>query len=358
MESEPDLADVELLLEAIKGRQKLPRAFATALQLITEAGKETTERIFFDYGGPSAWAAYKLTKRSADCTGHVSGKGKRQRLITRLEGSTVESRQRLARELAVAIAPSERVRIERILKSIKRARRRADGRDSSVESLQSTGYQVDAVDNQTASIPPTPNRPSAPPSYCQPRPSNNREAALAPAEIFSSNQHVLADASVSACMQLFPTYLAGAIRRNLKMDNTFVAAAVAIALPYRQWTGCMMRLEVISSKVNHIAWELFGAQLEVDKGYRYIYLPGGSRVAPDPRLVLKGCRFSPLRQFFGTQVAEAILATRLCQRDIQEGRDQTSCISMTLTSDLDGSAEIYILLRLKEGALLRDKLYA
>lgn len=360
MESEPDPEDVNLLLEAVKGRQKLPRAFATALQSITEARTETTERIFFEYGGPSGWAAYSLMKRSVDSTGHVSGRGKRQRLVQRLESSTVESRQTLAKELAAAITPEERVRIEGVLVSTDACRSRSDGRQSSMESSPSIGNRAEAINDRTASIPPTPNRPSAAPPIRDSAKHREVPPTLSITDLaygFSDNQHVLADASVSECMQLFPIYLAGAIRRDTRMDNTFVAA-VAMTLPYRQWTGCLMRLEVISSKINHIAWELFGAHLEVDEGCRYIYLPGGSKAAPGPRLILRGCRLSALRQFFGTQVAEAVLATRICQRDIKEGRDQTSCISMIVTSDLDGSAEIYIQLRLKEGALLRQRLYA
>ena len=48
----------ERAIELIGERQVFPRALATALLAINEAGQESTGRIFFDCGGPSIWAAY------------------------------------------------------------------------------------------------------------------------------------------------------------------------------------------------------------------------------------------------------------------------------------------------------------
>lgn len=119
-----------------------------------------------------------------------------------------------------------------------------------------------------------------------------------------------------------------------------------------------MTVEVTSSKIDHIARELFGAHLEAEDGFRYLYLSGGAMATPGPRLFLKGCRLDVLRPFFGGHVADAIRATQACQRDIEEGRDYTSCVSMAINHAADLPAQVSATLRLKEGALLRDRLYA
>lgn len=350
MTSELNPEDLDLLVESVKDRQKFPRTFARSLRAVTEADPETTERIFYDSGGPSGWAAYVLTKRSAANTGHVSGKGRRQRLIARLEEQTAESRRALARQLAMALE-SDRARIERVLETIVQHARRSryHRRQSSMES-SGADNRLDTPD--TLAVASSTRTLGLPRSISA---TSMRDAA----EYFSEHWHVLTNASVSECIRIFPTYLAGAIKRYTQQDNTdAVVAAVSITLPYCGWTGCLMRIEVVSSKIDHLARELFGVHLEVDDGFRYIYLPGGSRVAPDPRLALRDCRLGLLRQIFGSPVADAILATQMCQRDMKEGRDYTSCVSMVIPSAMDGTAKIYALLRLKDGALLRDRLFS
>lgn len=118
-----------------------------------------------------------------------------------------------------------------------------------------------------------------------------------------------------------------------------------------------MKLEVISSKVQYIARELFGAHLEVDNGRLYFYLSGGSRVLPDPRLILRDCRIDALQPLLGSTITDAILATQECQVDLNEGRDCTKCVTMVFFRTAAEGAEIYALLGLEDGAKLRDKLY-
>lgn len=64
-------------------------------------------------------AAYILTKRSVDNTGHISGEmpaGRRQRLSVRLEEQPAEAPRALARQLTIVLEP-ERARIERALET-------------------------------------------------------------------------------------------------------------------------------------------------------------------------------------------------------------------------------------------------
>lgn len=341
----PDPEDINLLVQATKNRQKLPRNFAHGIQTVATADPHSTERIFLDCGGPSAWVAYALTKRSADNTGHVTGRGKRQRLVARIETQSIDTRQAIARQLATALE-DDRARIERILETTaQHARRSRQGRQSSVDS--SLADTVDAADVIEANSP-DPTHTPLPRALDRPN--------LSTREPFLETGHIIINASVSKCTQLFPTYLAGAIRRNIG-PNYNVTAAVSMVLPHGDFSECIMKVEVTSSKIEHIARELFGAHFEIEDGSRYLYLPGGCVATPEPRLVLRGCRLDALPLFFGAVVSSAIRAAKDCQRDIKEGREHTRGVSMGINSAADSFAEVYAVLRLKEGALLRDMLF-
>lgn len=340
----PDPEDIDLLVEAAKSRQKLPRSFADGLQKLTSAEPTSTERIFFDCGGPSAWVAYALTKKSADNTGHVSGKGRRQRFLARIDTQSIETRKAFANQLAVALE-DDRERIERVLETtVQHARRNRLGRQSSVES--------------SAAEAETPERMIVPPAQTLDRPyTQSRDSSMNNAADYFDNGHALVNASITECIQLFPPYLAGAIKRKTGTGGN-VNAAVSMLLPSLGQAGCIMKIEVISSKIDHIARELFGAHLEIDNTSRYLYIAGGSMVIPDPRLILKGCRVDILRPFFGASVADAVSATAACRKEIQEGRNHTTSVSMAINRAADCPAELYAALRLKEGALLRARLFA
>lgn len=361
MTSEPNPEHVELLVELIGERQIFPRALGKALLAINEAGQETTGRIFFDCGGPSTWAAYYLTKWTLENTGNVSKRGRRLRMLSLIEEQPVEARRALATQLTTALEP-DRARIEGRLQTstyhLRRNRRGPPRRESPTAVMN----HADIPDILTPVSPTqaSDRRPSvaSPVFRGDPSPAPQALDLRNMAQYFSAPGHALGHAAISECTRLFPTYFAGAIKRYPLPDNADVmAAAVSITLPHPGWTGCLMRIEVVGSKVDHIAQELFGVHCEVEDGCRYIYLPGGSKAAPDPRLVLRDCRLSPLHHFFGARVADAILTTPTCQMDIKEGRDHTICVSMVVPFSLDDTGEIYALLCDGDAALLRDSLY-
>ncbi|CAN8096755.1 unnamed protein product [Discula destructiva] len=344
----PDPEDISVLLEATKNRQKLPRDFARGIQSVSRADPNSTERIFYDCGGPSAWLAYALTKKAAEHTGHVSGRGKRQRLIAHIEAQSVEGRHAIAKELTTALEDDRR-RIERIIEVAQYNNRSRPGRQSSVESSlvdAADAARLDSLEPAGLSSTPPLDRLNV----------STRELRLTVAASYFDIGHVFAHASISGCTQLFPSYLAGAVRRTTGPDNR-ASAAVSIALPDCTRTECIMRVEVKSSKIEYIARELFGAHLEAEDGSRHLYLPEGSVVIPEPRLVLRGCRIDALPLFFGTLVSNAIRASQACQKDIKEGRQHTGCVSMGIDRATESFAEIYTALRLKEGALLRETLF-
>ena len=366
MTFKPDPSYIKLLVEIIQGRQKFPRALSVALLEVEEASHETTGRIFFDYGGPTTWASYFQTKWAIDNTANLVGRGKRLRMISWLEEQPIEVQQAFARHLASALE-HERERIEGILETATYHASRHRQRQSNLESCATAPDHTNTPDTPILASPTLASpigvsgfRPSAawPPFRGDLSPAPQAMDLRNMAQYFSEPGHALVHAVISECTRLFSPYFAGAIRRYpLPQNADIMAAAVSITLPRPGWTACLMRIEVIGSKINHIAQELFDVHIEVEDGCRYIYLPGGSTVSPDPRLILRDCRLDRLHRFFGARVADAIRTTPTCQMDIKEGRDNTSCVSMAIPSDVDDTGDIYALLCQSDAELLRESLY-
>lgn len=352
-----DPEDVGILLGAIKTRQKLPRTLVSDLEAVEHLEKENTERIFFDCGGRPAWLAYALTKRAAGSTGHVPGRGKRQRLISRLQLSPFESRRSLAVQLNAALGPDQRATVDRLLENmihhahLQRNRRRTQG--SRESSMTTENQQETSEDHMIISANITSPISSATPSYTDKPP---QISMLRAAEYFSEHGHVLVDASVVECIEIFPFYLANAIRKRPSSKGIH-SAAISITLPCGEWMDCLMRIEVMGTKVDQIARDIFGAYMEAEDDHRVILNPDGSHHTPYPSLLLSGCLLSTIRPFFGTQIADGVVATRRCQEEMMNRQDRTSSVIMTIPGAIGTTAEIYILLRLKEGALLRERLF-
>lgn len=354
--SDPDPDDIALLVDIVKNCQKFPRELAQALQVVENAQPETPERIFFDCGGSSAWAAYALVKRAAKKTGHVPGRRKTQRLMTRLEHQTVEAHRLWATQLATALEP-DRTRNDTRLHTLVRQPGRERHTRRSRHQKRADAAGGPEISETASPSPRTEARLSPFPGIVDLSPIQTPNLDSSE-EFFSEQGHVLSGASVLECTKLFPSYLAGAVKRYPRPRNAgAIAAAVSIWLPHRGWSGCLLKIEVISSKIDYIARELFGAHLEAENGCRYIYLSEGSRVVPNPRLTLRDCRIDMISPILGSTIADAILPTEACQADLNEGRDRTGCVTMVVSQFADKEAEVYALLDLENGAMLRDKLY-
>lgn len=276
--------------------------------------------------------------------------------MTRLERQTVEAHRLWATQLAAALEP-DRARIETRLHTLVRQQGREQHTRRSRHQNRADIAGRPEIEETASPSPRTEARLSPIPGMADLSPIQTPDLENAE-EFFSEQGHVLSSASVLECTRLFPSYLAGGIKRYLRPNNAGAfAAAVSMWLPQHGWSGCLLKVEVMSSKIDYIARELFGAHLEAENGCRYIYLSGGSRVVPNPRLTLRGCRIDMLPLILGSVIADAILATQACQTDIKEGRDRTGCVTMVVSRAADKEAEVYALLDLEKGVVIRDKLY-
>lgn len=280
-------------------------------------------------------------------------------LLAQLERETVDARRQWATRLATALE-AHRTHIETVLE-ISRARQ-PPRRHNAAEirgSHDDTGRETDAepVAPSLSGTQLEARRLAPLPVAADPPPRQTPDMANAP-EFFCEQSGFVGNASVLECTRLFPAYLAGAIKRYPNpSDAGAFTAGVSISLPRDVWSGCLIKFEVISSKVGYIARELFGAHLEMDDGCHYFYLSGGSRVLPDPRLILRDCRMDVLPSLFGSTITDAIMATEEYQNDLKEGRDCTKCITMTVFRTAVQGADIYAMVDLNHGVMLRERLY-
>ncbi|KAH8744824.1 hypothetical protein F5883DRAFT_529760 [Diaporthe sp. PMI_573] len=117
---------VELLLWEVGKRERIPPAAQRRLTKVYTANKNSTERIFLDYGGLSACIAYLFTQYTVeDVKGKQPKKVERKGLVTILDRLSTKNRQAAAEQLMAALKPVAKD----LEKWIRRSRRREIKRD-------------------------------------------------------------------------------------------------------------------------------------------------------------------------------------------------------------------------------------
>ncbi|KAK5995961.1 hypothetical protein PT974_04381 [Cladobotryum mycophilum] len=201
-----------------------------------------------------AWFAYFLTKHGAESHSHFVGKAECRRLMYLLaeeERADGDHIKLLAAHVNQSISPPAREKVLCLYEKSIRPLQTSDDRASQ--------HCLADEAKHFRSAQPTPG--------------------------------VLVNASLSATARLLPSYLAGAVKRIPKPENesNSLVAAVSIIISdalFVDSAWCQIALEVTENKVEHIAETLFGAHLETTAELRYLYLPGGTRVLPNPILTL------------------------------------------------------------------------
>jgi hypothetical protein len=178
----------------------------------------------------------------------------------------------------------------------------------------------------------------------------------------SSSRFYLGNPPVLRVSSLFPTFLAGAIRRySPNGSGSAWTAAITMSFPdissFGNKIGSMMSLEITSNKVERLASTLFGAAIESTDEYRYLIQPTGLRVIPCPDLVLRGCRRDVISEVFGHDVETAIKASPAYREEAEQGNPLTECVTMTVSNRAEDGAVINLSLDQKEGVRVRMKLY-
>ncbi|KAG6358164.1 hypothetical protein INS49_014048 [Diaporthe citri] len=366
--------------------QRQPYRFLENVRTASSAPSHDTSRIFLD-SGFKAWVAYFVGKPT---TANADGQALRRRQFAALDRLSVSERKGFAVKvnevlphptvatLILSMERDARMPNSAVASLVPSKRPRAEHDDfglSSSSAYPSPGYSQSLGDNLQATADSAPLADAA---------VNNLMSAWTPrhydfAPTFSSTDHCprslqlstdtsrgTIDASTSPEaetltgadipeLDLFPEYLAGAIRRY---DTTPKTAAVSIQFPANSIgdVNCIMIIEVLPNKVERLASLLFNAHLETDGNERELILPGGLCVVPTR---LQGSPLESVTHVFGSTTAAALESAPYRKIEVAESgsRVATRCITMTECSDAKKGALIKVTLGRREASKIYEKLF-
>ncbi|KIW37736.1 uncharacterized protein PV06_09732 [Exophiala oligosperma] len=330
-------------------RKKTPYGLDGALAEASTAGPDVTTRIFLT-AGFSAWIAYFLASTGE---GHYEGRHAQLQAITTFNQLSIEERTLVAKRVAETVPhPTVKHAIDKMLQEPKRRRLLSQTSDREVRAQPNLTSPVHSLDSAAVSLlSPTRRNLTPVPDLSQNVIGLNS----------SQHQQVLSHASLQGTADLFPEYMSGAIRRDAIQINgiTRWKAAVTMAFPYVGKVDSLMSLAIKETKVEHIAMALFNVHVEVESAVqaRQVVMQDGVRLMPNPEITLLGVQSEAIKKLFGLDIYNAIKASRVFQEELEQGTRATRCVSMIIPSNPRFEAIINLNLGLKEGSLVKNKLY-
>jgi hypothetical protein len=152
---------------------------------------------------------------------------------------------------------------------------------------------------------------------------------------------------------VFPLYMCGAVsklgdRANLTM--TFPADESGKI-------DCLMSLVILPNKVQHIARELFGTNLEIDGNIWYVIQENGGRLLPGPELHLQGAQDKAINKLLGNNVSSAIKGSPIRREEVREAILATSCVTLIITRSPQEGAVLNLNLEIGEGFRIKRTLF-
>lgn len=175
----------------------------------------------------------------------------------------------------------------------------------------------------------------------------------------SELDQVLINASLEETTQLFPASLSDSIRRIPDPEDAdILVASVVMSFPgIPSGVQCQMTLDIVPNRVDNLARNLFGVQLETHAGLRYICLPECCQVVPNPKFILRGCRHDVISEILGREVTTAIRENPVYRDELKQRRSRTGCVWMVISHDANEAAEICMSMEFWEGTVIRSRLY-
>ncbi|KAK3371618.1 hypothetical protein B0T24DRAFT_629705 [Lasiosphaeria ovina] len=177
-----------------------------------------------------------------------------------------------------------------------------------------------------------------------------------PAFASTRGQRVIERASLHGIAKVFDEYMCSAIRRVAVQNE--IKAAVTTVLPL--WGGpvdCLMSLDICELEVKQLAMALFNAKVTwVGQGLHLVLKEGSTVSIPScSEATLKGVQDEAIIEVFGPEIREAIWESPVRNRELEEGKHLTECISMIVTQN---GAIINLSLGLERCLQLQNILYS
>ncbi|KIW76173.1 hypothetical protein Z517_10919 [Fonsecaea pedrosoi CBS 271.37] len=110
---------------------------------------------------------------------------------------------------------------------------------------------------------------------------------------------------------LFPEYMCSAVKKAGDQ------AQVEMAFPYTLRMVCMS-LVILSSKIQHVAMELFGIHVESEDGYRVVIQGNGRRLMPQLELVILGAPDGAISKLLGSDMGNFIKVSPARKKELKQ----------------------------------------
>jgi hypothetical protein len=149
---------------------------------------------------------------------------------------------------------------------------------------------------------------------------------------------------------LFPINLHSAIQQH---DNK---ADVSITFPPRD--DCILRLAILPNKIQNLAMELFGLNVEIDGSLRYVRSTKGRKSIPQPALREQGIETHVISGLFGFVIQQGIESSSIRRKETRNGfLSLTACGEMELSKNSAECAYLYITIGTDVGITVHSQLF-
>ncbi|TWU70386.1 hypothetical protein ED733_000176 [Metarhizium rileyi] len=349
--TDTDPNDVTWLFDRVSNHERSPKGLADAWPLAQTSDPNTTTRCFVDEG-KYAWVAYHVSKTASEQGAHFPGQNLLRNQIADLEKQSLDSRRSIAEKLETGLPPIVKAKIDRWWAQFNRQRsnkrRRLNERDSHQEAVAGSRHRASSTSSTNSSL--TPIQES----------QQLVHSPFAQLDYTAQYEQVFVNASLEETIRLFKSSsLSDAVRRILEPGSaSTLVASISMSFPnVRSDFGCQMAIEIMENKIDNIARDLFNVRLEVTAGLRYICLPDGGKILPNPKFTIRGCPIDTITRNFGKEVGDAVRANPAFQDELNSWRQRTDCIWMVISHKANDKAQVCLSMGLIQGTLIQRRLY-
>lgn len=163
------------------------------------------------------------------------------------------------------------------------------------------------------------------------------------------DQQTLANPNIKHIARVFPPYLCDGIRQT----GGIASVTMAYAWPPNGQCICLMSLHVLSNKLQYIAMELFGTNLESDKGAWFVVQDNGGRLSFKD-MTLQGAQDKGFNKLFGPQITHAIETSPV---RMEEASLATRAVTLQITGGSLDDGVLNLDLGLAEWFRIKDTLF-
>lgn len=142
----------------------------------------------------------------------------------------------------------------------------------------------------------------------------------------SSDQQILSNPDIERIAHVFPPYLCSSIT---KTGGTASMSMAHSWFPNEQFT-CLVSLNILPSKIQHIAMALFGIHLDSDENIWYIIQENGGRISFE-KAKLEGAQDMVVKKLLGSQVHHAIVSSPMRKEELRQAILATRCVTLQIS---------------------------